>query len=242
MIETPNLPSRKVKLLIMQNASEAVRKLRALGLSVLTVQKNTILEEEVSEHADMLLCHLGGKDILLEPEQTELFSKLTAIGFTCRFSSPLETKYPRDIKLNVALGKDFALGNFKFVDETLQEHVQNSGKTLLPVSQGYAKCNLCFVNDRAFITEDEGIKNALTAIGKDVLLIRKGDVILSKKHYGFFGGAAGKIDRNIIAVNGSLKYHRDSEKISDFLQNHGVSPLELSDGPITDIGGILPIE
>lgn len=241
MIKTPNLPFEKVNLVIMQNAPEAIRKLRALGLSVLTVQKNVVLEEEVSEHADMLLCPLGGTDILLEPEQTSLYSELSARGFLCRFSSPLGANYPQDIKLNVAIGKDFALGNFRYTDETLRENLQKSGKKLLQVSQGYAKCNLSFVTENAFITEDEGIKNALTAIGKDVLLIRKGDVLLSEKHYGFFGGATGKIERNVLAVNGSLNYHRDGEKIRAFLQKHGVFPLELFNAPIRDIGGILPL-
>ena len=38
--------------------------------------------------------------------------------------------------------------------------LQNGGKTLLTVKQGYAKCSLCFVSDAAFITEDAGIEKA----------------------------------------------------------------------------------
>ena len=56
-----------------------------------------------------------------------------------------------------------------------------------------------------------------------------------------FGGAAGKLAPDLLAVNGSLKTHRDGESITAFLLRFGVRPLELHDGRITDVGGILPL-
>ena len=143
--------------------------------------------------------------------------------------------------LNVAVSRDFALGNFRFADPSLKAFLAQSGRRLISVRQGYAKCSVCFVAPNAVITEDAGIAAALKKEGADVLLISAGDVVLSKAHSGFFGGSAGLIAPELLAVNGRLDTHRDGEKIKTFLHKYGVRALELTDGKITDIGGILPL-
>ena len=86
-----------------------------------------------------------------------------------------------------------------------------------------------------------GIAAALQPHGFDVLPLSKGDVFLSERHYGFFGGASGKIAPETLAINGSLRTHRDGERIAAFLKKHGIEPLELHSGQIADVGGILPL-
>ena len=137
---------------------------------------------------------------------------------------------------------DFALGRFDSVDAGLTTFLQTSGKELIPVKQGYAKCSLCFVTDNAFITEDPSLAAALEKRGAAVLRIAPGDIYLSERHYGFFGGASGKIAKDKLAVTGSLSLHRDGGRIRAFAETHGVEIVELTDGRITDIGGILPLK
>ena len=57
----------------------------------------------------------------------------------------------------------------------------------------------------------------------------------------FFGGAAGLIAPDVLALNGSLRYHSDADAIRAFLKKHRITAVELFDGPIRDIGGIIPL-
>ena len=97
------------------------------------------------------------------------------------------------------------------------------------------------VTENAFITEDPSIAHTLEAHGKTVLRISPGDVSLSERHTGFFGGASGKIAPDKLAVTGRLARHRDGDAIRAFAAAHGVAVAELTDGPILDVGGILPL-
>lgn len=240
-IENPNLPKSGVTLAVIQKTT-AADKLTACGIKLLHPIKNSRLANEVSSHPDMLLFHAGGRLIFLEPEQKELAAALAEEGFEVRFTKPLSGEYPKDIALNIAAGRDFALGLLEHNCPAAKTALEAHGRALINTRQGYAKCSLCFVTERAFITEDSGIAALLQSRGFDVLNISKGDIFLSGSHYGFFGGCAGKISENTLAVNGSLSYHRDGDRIAEFAKKHGVEILQLTGGKITDIGGILPLK
>ncbi len=238
-IRNPNLPEKKVSLCAVQGNCDIINALHKSGINTLSPEKDNTLSEEVSSHTDMLLCHTGNNKIILAPSQKKLYNELKQLGFEVLFSEELKECYPEDILLNVAVSKSFACANFAFTSKILLENLQN--RTLINVKQGYTKCSVCFVNENAYITEDTGIAAALRNIGSDVLLIEKGDIILSEKHFGFFGGATGKISQNELAICGSLSSHRNGKEIKDFLYKHRVAPVELLDGKIRDIGGILPL-
>lgn len=235
----PNLPDKKIALCAVQYDTKIITALHNMGIDTLSPEKDNNLSEEVNSHADMLLCHTGGNKIILAPSQRKLYNELKLRGFEAAFSEELKECYPEDILLNVAVSKAFACGNFSFTSKILLENL--SGKALINVKQGYTKCSLCFVSEKAYITEDTSIATALKNHGYDVLLIEKGDIFLSEKHFGFFGGATGKISQNELAICGKLSTHRSCKEIVAFLREHNVTPVELFDGQIKDIGGILPL-
>lgn len=239
-LDTPNLPKGQVRTSLLQ-AGIYAEALRKHGTEPLSPAPEPGLSDEEREHADLICCHGGGRDIFVSSAQTALTEKLTAMGFNVRLCAAPEKDYPKNVGLNFAVGADFALGRFLYADRLLRAFLQDRGKALLDVKQGYAKCSLCFVTANAFITEDAGIADALRKTGHEALRIAPGDVYLSEAHHGFFGGAAGLIAPDTLAVTGSLRTHRDGDRIRDFLIKHNVRPLELTDGRITDIGGILPL-
>ena len=241
-INVPNLPEAPVTLAAVCDKSPVTEALRALGVAVVCPVPDPCLPEETAEHADMLLCHAGGDVCFVSAEQTALAERLRQEGFTVTLSAPPGPVYPDDIRLNVAVGNDFALGLFAHTDEGLTAFLRQTGRELIPVKQGYAKCGLCFVTDNAFITEDPSIAAALERRGAKVLRIAPGDVYLSERHHGFFGGAAGKLGKDKLAVTGRLSFHRDGDRIQAFCAAHGVTIVELTKGRIVDIGGILPLE
>lgn len=236
----PNLPDSNVGLVVVKEDKITLSALKNLGIEALSPVKNPLLQEEISEHSDMLFFYGGNGVCLVSPEQTELAESLTALGFSVKLSQEIFSPYPNDVKLNFALCKDKLTGNFGYADNSLRD-LLSDGVKRINVKQGYAKCSLCIVNENAFITEDRGIARALRESGAKVLEISSGDVYLSHRHFGFFGGATGKLSKNRLAINGNLKYHRDGEKIRGFLAEENVLPVELFDGKITDIGGIIPL-
>ena len=52
---------------------------------------------------------------------------------------------------------------------------------------------------------------------------------------------SGLLGRKLLAFTGSLGAHPDGERIKEFLHSRGVEPLELTDGPLYDVGSILPL-
>lgn len=115
------------------------------------------------------------------------------------------------------------------------------GITLVPVNQGYAKCSVCAVDERSIITQDPSIAQAAKRHGLNVLKIQAGRILLPGYDTGFIGGCSGLLGRKLLAFTGSLGAHPDGEWIKEFLHSRGVEPLELTDGPLYDVGSILPL-
>lgn len=238
-VTIPNLPQSRVSLAAVGNYPEIIAALNKEGIKTISFESK-ILPSEVSRHADMLICHIGSYHIFAEPSlDTEILKKE---GFNICFTDEISAKYPLDVKLNVAVGNGFFLYNPKTADTYLTDELLLTGRIGVSTNQGYTKCSTCFVSENAVITEDPSIYKALKKTLIDVLLISKGDIYLSDKHEGFFGGSSGKIDKNTLAVTGELKYHKDGDKIKEFCLRHGVEIKELVKGRITDIGGILPLK
>lgn len=235
----PNLPDGRVTLAAAGNYPEIISALQSIGIGTLSLE-NRLLPEEVRRHSDMLICHTGDNSLFCDPSQNRAL--LEGMGFITEISSPLGKAYPEDVRLNVAVGQSFFVYNPKAADKMLAGELIIRGKRPVAVRQGYSKCSVCFVTNKAVITEDEGIAAALAVTGTDVLVISKGDIYLSDTHYGFFGGSSGKTDKDTLAVTGEIKYHRDGIRIKEFCKKHSVELLELKKGRITDIGGILPLK
>ena len=75
----------------------------------------------------------------------------------------------------------------------------------------------------------------------DVLRIRPGYIELIGYDYGFIGGAAFLINDHTLAFTGALDRHPDKDRILDFLAQHGVQPVFLTEVPIFDIGGAVAL-
>ena len=238
-ISKPMLPDKTVSSVIMdfRTDKESLRTLNSLNIEVIPTCKIDRIRNSVCGHADMMIHHLGGGDFVTANEAYDYFKKALPDANLIRGKSDLKSDYPHDILYNTAAFGKFAVCNKKFTaSEILERHSE-----ILDVKQGYAKCSICIVNDNAIITADRKIAQICRQNGVDVLKIEEGYVELSGMNYGFFGGAAGLIDKNILAMNGELKTHKNADDIRAFCKNYKVEILELKGGDITDIGSILPI-
>ena len=238
-IKIPNLPENKVTFAAVGDYPVFRKALSDMGIRIFSPE-NPVLDSEVSRHADMLICHTGENIIFADPLQD--VTPLIKEGFTVYFTEELERNYPLDTRLNTAVGSKYFINNPKSVSACLYKYLENKGLRSISTRQGYTKCSLCFVTENAVITDDNSVYKAVREHFSDVLLISKGDIFLSEKHFGFFGGCTGKINKNTLAVTGELKSHRDHRAIYEFCAKHEVEIKELSKGRLTDIGGILPLK
>ena len=75
----------------------------------------------------------------------------------------------------------------------------------------------------------------------NVLRIHSGDILLPGYPYGFIGGCCGKLAPDVMAFAGKLDSHRDSKHISAFLNTRGIKIVELLDGELLDVGGLVAL-
>lgn len=243
LINSPNLPESPVTTAAVSGTySKVCESLSRLGIQTIQTEPHAGLAVPVSSHTDMILHHLGGNRIVVAQGAEYLVQQLTALGFTVRVAErKLSPAYPFDIPLNAARVGNRLLTNADILDNSIKEYSDSNGIEIIPVRQGYAKCSTAVVNEHSIITSDPSIAVAAKIQGMDVLQIRPGYVELSPYEYGFIGGTCGKISKNILAFAGDIRNHPDVEAISAFAKSHGVEVLPLFDGPLLDIGGILPL-
>lgn len=154
-------------------------------------------------------------------------------------------RYPKDCFLNFARCGEYLIGNFAIAPAELQMLVARYKWKMLPVRQGYAKCNCCIVSENALITEDHGIAKVCRGAGIDVLLLQTHAVRLAGYAYGFIGGASCDIyEKNgcrQLLFLGCIEAHPEYTRIFEFCQKHDVTPTSISDEPLTDWGSVFLI-
>ena len=186
------------------------------------------LDLPVCTHADMILGVVDGGAIVTREyyeKNADLFSGVDPVIT----EEAQGGEYPRDILLNFIDVKTAVIG--------LEKHITRYAKTkpVINVKQGYARCSTLLGEGYA-VSSDAGILSALSSLNYDTLLICPGDIVLNGCGYGFIGGAS-FVDGGDVYFFGSLSYHKDGERIRQFLKVHKAKIHELADTPLTDLGG-----
>lgn len=237
------LPQRKVTLAaVSAQAPEVAAALEQRGCRCILAEPVSVLSGPVQHHTDLQMSHMGGREVLAAPEAPALQKKLEQAGFHLRSGPPLQAGYPGEILYNVAFVGEYCFcGRKNPAYPIIQEICEYFNKLIVPVAQGYCRCNICAVNEHALLTEDPSIAQAAERCGLSVCMVSAGAVRLDGYPYGFLGGCCGKIGPDQLAFAGELEQHPDAERIQQFLTEHGVQAVSLQSGPLTDIGGILPL-
>lgn len=237
-LNNPNLPDSDVTETIVSFSDKAlINTLLNLGVNCTLINKNTDLEPSVSSHADLGAYHLGkGKFIVSNSfENTRDYNVLKTVN--------VFSPYPNDCLLNAADIGDYLICNKKITDNLILEEAYKSGKIIIDVKQGYAKCSVCIVKHNVIITDDESIYRKISFFKEiSALLISKGSIELKGQNYGFIGGTSGLIGKDKIIFNGDLSYHKDFLAIKEFLDYHNVRYIDIKNKPLLDVGSIIPIK
>lgn len=241
LINTPYLPETDV---LIGVAGAGILKytdeLKRLGIDTFVADSEPDLPKPVINHADLCINYLGSGNVVLSKTQVKLKAALEKLGCKCYIiNESLKNAYPQDCLLNCIVNSTDLICNYDITSAKIKELA--NGKTVIDVNQGYAKCSICAVSDKAFITDDKSIYKALKNAEYDVLEVKKGSVALDGYDYGFIGGACCKISKDVLAFFGNAKAHKSYDDIKAFCKNYNVDLLSLDNERLCDIGSFIPI-
>ncbi len=238
----PNLPESTVSCAILSGQkTELVRELHRCGVRVISTSGLPSVSGSERDHADMCLCHIGGQEIMVSCNlPSEIRQALCMEGF--RLTETLTPVIAPRPLLNVCLLGKLALCHRNKTESLLLDFLSAHRYTIVHTNQAYARCSTAILGPKAVITADPGIAQICIRNGIDVLPISSGHIMLEGYHYGFIGGCCGLLSRDILAFSGNIKKHPDYDNIKAFAGNYHISLLSLSDKPLYDIGGILPLK
>lgn len=242
-ISSPNLPMSRVRVMaVSAKFPQFAEKISSFGITPLEISPCSFLPEPVNSHPDLLIHHLGGEQLCFTDHSSACTKQLAKLPFHLVKRKQLpEKKYPKDIGLNALSLGDYLIGKIENLDPVLQQYGTDTCKTFLPVKQGYTKCSCCVVNEKAVITSDTQIAKVLRQTGFDVLQVETKGILLPGYDCGFIGGCTGLISSQEMLFTGSLSYYRYGDEVKSFLKKHRISYCELTEGPLLDVGSLLPL-
>ncbi len=211
------------------------------GFEVISLPTDPCLSSAVSGHPDMLL--FFGDRILCRREYynsaaavLDRISELSGLSLELT-DEPVRPDYPHDILFNAVRFGERIFCRTDAVSSAVRAYAERARLTLVHTRQGYAKCSVCAVTDRAAITADLGLAKALRENGIDVLTVEAGHITLPGLDAGFIGGASGVFGESVYFC-GSLDTHPDGARIKAFCQRQGKRAVSLSGEPLFDAGTI----
>ena len=236
----PNLPQKSARLCIVSGKNKkAVRALEQRGIICCQTRPSKSLSAPVADHPDMLVLPLKAGRCLICSDQKELIKRMAQFQIETVSCSALKPGYPSETLLNSLLFGNLLVGGTASLGYLESFETKCSA---VPVKQGYARCSVIPVTEKAAITADKGIAAALQALGIEILLIRPETGILLKGYqYGFIGGCCGKISAHELAFCGDFNQLEQHREIEQFLARYDVVPVSLTQEPVQDIGGILTL-
>lgn len=194
--------------------------------------------KSIAAHPDIFFFQKGNELIYAPNTPDDVIKSLKNNGIKLtEGKKEVGAKYPETVPYNAVDFHNTLIHNIKFTDEKILSQYNDT----INVNQGYTRCNLLVINNKAVITSDRGIEKALSGKNIDILYIDPKQVILEGQNHGFFPGCCGLVG-NILFVCGSTKKMKERQKLYKFLKNNKIHLIELYEGPLTDVGSIILVE
>ncbi|MFW5793330.1 MAG: DUF6873 family GME fold protein [Bacteroidota bacterium] len=216
---------------------QALKSLENRGELVL-FETNGITYDAISGHPDIFFCKTPG-GLIVAPNTPEKYIdilRVNSIEFTYG-NNPVGSKYPYTAIYNAVVNDKQIIHCIKYTDNKILE--LNSNLKVTNVNQAYSRCS-CINIKEVYITSDAGIYSVLKNNNSVVIFVNPENIVLKGFKHGFFGGCCGVYD-NVLYVAGKLNnlIAYDTLKL---IQNSNIKIVELYDGPLYDVGGILFLE
>jgi hypothetical protein len=222
----------------------AKRNLRKYG-ELIEFATSGITYEAISGHPDIFFCQTPAGLVVAPNTPGHYLALLKENGISYRMGeSGVNGKYPGTAGYNAVVNGHTIIHNTALTDQAIPDFLQkNSADNVIHyinVKQGYTRCNLLQLNGNHFLTSDKGIESTLKENGSNVLYVSPQGILLPGFNHGFFGGCCGFWQNNLF-IAGSLDLIQEAKKVREFVQSLDISIIELYDGPLYDVGGILQL-
>ena len=238
----PYLPHNRVKrAFVSQLMPESMlNELRDMMVKPYVMGKSHNMTGELAYHPDILINNCK-KGIWITEHDPRYIPQDFPYKLIHESETELQNLYPDDCPFNnFRIAHALVCG--KCVDYTIRAFAEYEDRLIIYVPQGYTKCCTVLVNERAVITTDQTIHRFMRKHGFDVLRIEDSATIKLRGYScGMIGGCAGKIAEDLIVFTGNLNSYQYGDDIKDFCRNYHVDCYSLTNQPMYDYGGILPI-
>ena len=217
-----------------------VSELNDFGVKTHRLGKSDNMHGELAYHPDILLNNVK-KGVWLCENDPKYLPNDIELGLIKESEVELGDLYPYDCPFN-----NFRLKNMLFCGKSaahlIISYARYEDMNIVFVPQNYTKCCCVIVNNDAVITSDYYIGRALRRNNYDVLTLDDcPDIGLRGYRHGLIGGCYVKLSKDLIGFTGNLNKYRYGNDIRDFCANYGIDAMSLSNEPLYDYGGILPI-
>lgn len=218
----------------------AKQKLAVFG-KVLWLEPVGFVYPSIAAHPDIFFFQYTENQLVFAPNTPkEWVAELHKAGIKLmRGKQALGFAHPETVHYNACGTKNILVHNLKHTDERILKLYAD--KQQINVSQAYTRCNLLALNEKTFITSDLGISKKLQESGFDVFFIDPHQIHLEGHDYGFFPGCCGVFNQNLVVCGNTAKL-KEKPELDAFLSRNGFNLIELYDGALTDLGGIMFLE
>ena len=222
---------------------EELTNIYKLNIDPIIVPKCDYVYNAIDGHVDIQLNIIdkNSREIIVQNSiNNDFIKKLEEYKINFSFSkNSLGLSYPNNIILNGLILDEYFVHNLKYTDENLLDNVKD--KKLINVKQGYTKCSVLPIGNKAIITSDKKIALSLKSEGFDTLILPSGDILLPDLNYGFIGGVGGMINSNTLALFGEISNYAFGNELYRFLYKYDIEPISLRKGKLIDRGSLFII-
>lgn len=239
----PHLPVNNPRAVIINPNvnSEIISFFEEREIDIIFSKKAESIDSSVAYHPDIQIAHIDGGLYVAAPEFFDYYNeKLSPYGVdVIKGNRAIQSNYPGDVAYNVLRVGKTSFANINATDEVCLFHLDNSNAKIINVPQGYAKCNVCVVDENSIITSDASISKKATENNVNVLNINTSEIKLQGFEYGFIGGASFMLNNKTLCFLGDISHHTDYDKILDFLKIRNIEPLMISSEKAEDFGSVI---
>jgi len=214
------------------------------GLKRIALTPSGNVYESISSHPDIFIFSLDCESFVFSRSLDKNIVgglKKTGARFFESVSIP-RGLYPDTAPINAVRVGDFVFHNLKITDASIKRLAHERALGLVHVNQGYARCSVIPVGDKALITSDEMIAKEARKKGLEAELVSCEGVTLPGEKRGFIGGAAGLTPDGTVIFLGDVERHPDFTKIENFLKKYKTPYRYLANLDLFDAGGLFFIK
>lgn len=213
----------------------ALQKLSELGELLLFNAGNQVYES-ISGHPDIFLCETPSGLLVAPNAPDNLFAALRfhQIPFHTG-TSVVGAMHPETTFYNAVVTSEAIIHHRDFTDPVLSG--LHPELHFYHVKQSYTRCSLFALDENTFITSDRGIWKALKE-HVEIYYFLPENILLPGQKNGFLGGCIGKYGQTIY-FSGKIDTVPEYKKLRELLRAKSLDFVELYDGPLIDVGGLL---